>query len=243
MRRNALFAAAFAVVVAIAAPTAASASFSWNTVATAPIGGGTIVIAPTTETADKPAAPIRLNSRATGDDAAATVTTAPRPGCPTDVTGPTRTAPAIHSAGGVLGTTTADIAAFAERMNAIRVANCLAPIPLANIKYDACMEKRLFWMAEDPSTDPASAWGHLGSTRSDGVPSVGCDGNLAGGAGNTGATVAQKWWDSLPHRATVYRPDFVGSTAHVCILFAATHGGLPNEPTSFVRAASRWVRC
>ncbi len=58
------------------------------------------------------------------------------------------------------------------------------------------MEARLFWMAESPSEDPMDAWGHMGSVRIDGVPSPGCDGNLAGGYGNSGATVASKWWDS-----------------------------------------------
>jgi len=105
------------------------------------------------------------------------------------------------------------------------------------------MEDRLFWMAEDPSTDPASAWGHVGSVRSDGVPSVGCDGNLAGGSNNTGTTVAQKWWDSSSHRTSLYKPSYTGSTAGVCILFAMTHGGVPNEPYSFTRAAARWVSC
>jgi hypothetical protein len=114
---------------------------------------------------------------------------------------------------------------------------------MANIRYDSCMETRLFWVAEDPSTDPNSAWGHIGSVRSDGVPSVGCDGNLAGGSGNTGATVAQKWWDSLSHRASLYRPSYTASTAHVCILFAMVHGGIPNEPYGFTRAAARWIAC
>jgi hypothetical protein len=163
--------------------------------------------------------------------------------CPSNIGGATRSAPGRVSAGGVHGTTSEDLSAFAHKFNAIRVANCIPPIPLANFKYDSCMETRLFWMAEDPSTNPASAWGHMGSKRSDGVPSVGCDGNLAGGSGNTGVTVAQKWWDSLPHRASLYRPSTGGSMAHVCIIFAMTHGGIPNEPYSFTRAAARWVAC
>jgi hypothetical protein len=105
------------------------------------------------------------------------------------------------------------------------------------------METRLVWMAEDPSTDPMSAWGHMGSQRSDGVPSRGCDGNLAGGSGNTGATVAQKWWDSLSHRLSLYKPSNTGSTAGVCIYFAMTHGGIPNESHGFTRAAARWGGC
>jgi hypothetical protein len=163
--------------------------------------------------------------------------------CPGNVGGTSGAAPSRTSAGGVAGTTTADIASFAVKFNAIRVAQCLPPIPMANIRYDACMETRLFWIAEDPSTDPNSAWGHIGSVRSDGVPSVGCDGNLAGGSGNTGATVAQKWWDSLSHRASLYRPSYTASTANVCIAFAMVHGGIPNEPYGFTRAAARWIAC
>jgi hypothetical protein len=147
--------------------------------------------------------------------------------CPSNVGGATNSAPGTVSTGGVQGTTSADLSDFAHKMNAIRVAHCLEPIPLTNVKYDSCMEQRLFWMAEDPSTNPNSAWGHIGSKRSDGVPSVGCDGNIAGGSGDTGTTVAQ----------------FDGNFAGVCILFAMTHGGIPNEPTSFTRAASRWVTC
>ncbi|CAN5384571.1 hypothetical protein BH09ACT1_BH09ACT1_14840 [soil metagenome] len=151
-------------------------------------------------------------------------------------------APGVTSAGGVGGTTTGDIQSFSATFNTIRAANCLAPIAAGNFRYDSCMEQRLFWIAEDPSTDPNSAWGHIGSVRSDGVPSVGCDGNLAGGSGNSGATVAQKWWDSLSHRAALYRPT-VASTAGVCIYFAMVHGGIPNDPASFTRAAARWGSC
>ena len=165
------------------------------------------------------------------------------PSCPAAITGQTAGAPGEISPLGVGGTTSDDLQSFAERYNAIRVANCLPPVPFANIRYDRCMELRLFWMAEDPSLDPMSAWGHIGSQRSDGLPSVGCDGNLAGGSNNTGATVAQKWWDSSAHRASLYKPTVTGSMAKVCILFAATHGGIPNEPTAFVRAAARWTTC
>jgi hypothetical protein len=105
------------------------------------------------------------------------------------------------------------------------------------------METRLFWMAEDPSTDPSSAWGHIGTVRSDGVPSVGCDGNLAGGLNNTGATVATKWWNSTAHRTSLYKPSNHNSTANVCIHFAMTHGGVPNEPYEFTRAAAIWTSC
>lgn len=152
-------------------------------------------------------------------------------------------APSKVSPKGVLGTTTADLASFAQAYNAKRVAACLKPIPPANFRYDACMEARLFWIAEDPSTDPTSAWGHIGTVRSDGVPSVGCDGNLAGGMNNTGETVARKWWDSTGHRSSLYRPTYTGSTSSVCIFFAMTHGGVPNEPAAFTRAAARWGSC
>src|SRR5690606_9959329 len=101
-----------------------------------------------------------------------------------------------RTAGGglITGTTSDDLTAFAAEFNAIRVANCLQPVPLANFRHDTCMEDRLVWMAEDPSDDPLSAWGHMGSVRSDGLASVGCDGNLAGGTGDSGASVAAKWW-------------------------------------------------
>ena len=145
--------------------------------------------------------------------------------------------------GQVGGTTSGDLRAFARRYNEIRVRHCLDPIPAGNFRYDACMEERLVWMATDPSENPASAWGHEGSVRSDGVPSVGCDGNLAGGAGNAGVTVAQKWWDSLPHRASLYRPTSTEPVDAVCIAFAMTHGGVPDEPRTFTRAAARWTDC
>jgi len=162
--------------------------------------------------------------------------------CPAAITGvATDNVPARTSPLGVGGTTQDDLVAFAEAFNAIRVENCLKPIPFDNFTWNSCMEQRLFWMAEDPSTDSLSAWGHLGSKRSDGVPSVGCDGNLAGGSDNTGATVATKWWDSLPHRASLYRPE--SDTDGVCIAFAMTHGGIPNEASTFTRAAARWYDC
>lgn len=164
--------------------------------------------------------------------------------CPSAITGSTNKAPGRVSPQGVKGTTSADLAAFAKRFNAIRVAKCLPPVPFKNIRYDSCMEKRLFWMAEDPSTNPMSAWGHRNQAkRSDGVPDRGCDGNLAGGSGNTGATVASKWWNSAGHRASLYKPTIKTSMAKTCILFAMTHGGVPNEPYSFTRAAARWVTC
>jgi hypothetical protein len=145
--------------------------------------------------------------------------------------------------GMITGTTSGDIQSFSATYNAIRAQNCLDPIPAGNFRYDSCMEDRLFWIAEDPSEDPNSAWGHSGTPRSDGVPARGCDGNLAGGSGNSGATVAQKWWDSIPHRLSLYRPSYAGGTGGVCIYFAMVHGGIPNEPSSFTRAAARWGGC
>jgi hypothetical protein len=156
------------------------------------------------------------------------------------------------SESGIGGTTSGDIQSFSATLNAIRAANCLQPISSGNFRYDRCMEQRLYWMAEDPSTNPNNTWGHSGVRSlapdangvyySDAVPAKGCDGNLAGGSGNTGATVAQKWWDSLSHRASLYRPS-VGSTAGVCIYFAMTHGGVPGENPGFARAAARWGGC
>lgn len=216
-----------------AAPQPAPTPSSNSNGSTAAASGGTTTVQPQPSgpaPAPAPAAPAP----------APTVTT---PACAGMPGGGTAGAPGRTSAGGVAGTTSADLAQFAQRYNEIRVANCLPPVPFANIRYDSCMEDRLFWMAEDPSTDPMSAWGHIGSQRSDGVPSVGCDGNLAGGSNNSGTTVAQKWWDSSGHRTSLYKPTYTGSTAGVCVLFAMTHGGVPNEPYSFTRAASRWVTC
>ena len=160
--------------------------------------------------------------------------------CPGDAGGGPGGAPGAYSAQGVAGTTSDDLASFAYTYNAIRVENCLEPIPYGNFYYDSCMEARLFWMAESPSPDPLDAWGHMGSVRIDGVPSTGCDGNLAGGSGNSGATVASKWWYSLAHRASLYRPD--DGVGGACIAFAMTHGGI-DEPYDFTRAAARWTDC
>lgn len=163
--------------------------------------------------------------------------------CPGNVGGSAGGAPGATSAGGVGGTTSADLQAFAAQYNAIRVANCLEPVPMANFRYDPCMEQRLFWIAEDPSPDVNSAWGHNGTPRSDGAPAVGCDGNLAGGSGNTGATVAQKWWNSASHQKSLYRPTYSGSMGGVVICFAMVHGGLPADGYGFARAAARWGGC
>lgn len=159
-------------------------------------------------------------------------------GCPASAQALMTGVPSTVSAMGVQGTTAEDLAVFAAQFNAIRAANCLPPV--TKFIYDSCMEARLFWMAESPSPNPLDAWGHMGSVRSDGVPSVGCDGNLAGGSNNTGATVATKWWDSVAHRNSLYRPG--SSVSGVCIAFAMTHGGI-DEPDSFVRSAARWVTC
>ncbi|HWH25791.1 MAG TPA: hypothetical protein VNT53_04015 [Pseudolysinimonas sp.] len=187
--------------------------------------------------------PVSPAAKASGTGARQATLAAQGLSCPANVGGSVGSAPGITSAGGVAGTTSADLASFALAYNSIRTANCLPAVPLANFRYDACMEQRLFWMAEDPSTDPSSAWGHIGSVRSDGVPSVGCDGNLAGGTNNSGATVANKWWVSIPHRTSLYKPTQTGSTAGVCIYFAMTHGGVPDEPYAFARAAARWGGC
>ncbi|EAR24164.1 hypothetical protein A20C1_11989 [marine actinobacterium PHSC20C1] len=160
--------------------------------------------------------------------------------CPGNVGGGVPGAPSRSSSQGVPGTTSGDLSSFAYAYNSIRVANCLQPIPLSNFRYDSCMEERLFWMAESPSSNPLDGWGHNGTKRSDGVPARGCDGNLAGGSGNSGATVASKWWASYSHRASLYRPG--ASTGGACIAFAMTHGGI-DEPYSFTRAAARWTWC
>jgi hypothetical protein len=170
------------------------------------------------------------------------------PTCPGAIGGSTAGAPGSSDAAGVPGTTSADLASFAAQYNAIRVANCLQPIPLANIRYSTCLQQRMWWMADDPSTNSASAWGHTGTAvRSDGVPIVGCDGDLAGGGGYTAASVASAWWASADHRASLYQPAFTGNVGAVCIAFAMTHGGInvpaPNEPASFVRAAAYWYGC
>lgn len=200
-------------------------------------------ISKVTPTTDTPTVKAPTTGTPTSERPAAAVYQPPSNGCAAAPAGTTGSAPGKISPKGVQGTTSADLAAFAQAFNAKRAAQCLKPIPVANFRYDSCMEARLFWMAEDPSTNPASAWGHIGTQRSDGVPSVGCDGNLAGGMNNTGATVAQKWWDSSSHRTALYKPSYSGSTAGVCIYFAVTHGGVPNEPTAFLRAAARWSSC
>ena len=146
------------------------------------------------------------------------------------------------------GTSSADLQGFADAYNAERIANCLRPIPFANIRYSECLQQRMFWMADDPSSNPLSAWGHTGTAvRSDGLPIVGCDGDLAGGNGYTTTTLAQAWWVSIDHRDSLYQPSYSGSMSSVCIYFAMSHGGYnnpgPNEPYSFVRAAAYWAAC
>jgi hypothetical protein len=191
----------------------------------------------------KPIPPVTASGAASGTSERRAALEASGSSCPGNIGGSPGGAPGVVSAGGVSGTTSDDLASFAFAYNANRVANCLAPVPMGNFFYDSCMEQRLFWMAESPSEDPMDAWGHMGSVRVDGVPSVGCDGNLAGGYGNTGATVANKWWGSTGHRNSLYRPTHTGSTGGVCIAFAMTHGGVPNESYDFTRAAARWVGC
>jgi hypothetical protein len=144
---------------------------------------------------------------------------------------------------GVLGTGTADLQGFANRYNEIRIANCLITVPTTNFRHSSCIEERLIWIAEDPSEDPLSAWGHDGTQRSDGEPAVGCDGNLAGGLNTTGGLAAQKWWFSTPHRESLYRPLYGGPMDNVCVEFAMSHGGLPDEPANFNRAGASWSDC
>jgi hypothetical protein len=202
-----------------------------------------------------PPPPVSKSGRASGTAERRAALLAAGQSCPGNVGGSTAGAPGTVSAGGVLGTTSDDLASFASAYNAIRVANCLRPVPLANIRYDSCMESRLAWMAEDPHPNPANTWGHAGVHSieadangifySDAVPSRGCDGNLAGGAYVGGANVAQRWWDSTAHRNSLYRPSNTGSTAGVCIYFAMTHGDGANgaESTHFDRGAARWGSC
>ena len=194
------------------------------------------------DAADKQVAPNELSPAYVSTDpetiARVKALTAAGKSCPGLGSFTTSGAPSKRSAQGVAGTTTADLISFGEKYNQIRYENCLAPVK--RFVYDSCMEARLFWMAESPSPDPLDAWGHIGSVRIDGVPSVGCDGNLAGGSANTGATVAKKWWDSLSHRASLYRPP--NSTTGVCVALAMTHGGI-DEPTTFTRAAASWRSC
>ncbi len=237
-----------AVDVASTQPGPVSLAYVHETVLTAQIGARAAELKVDSEhlaqkPVPKPVVIVSAADRASGTAARRAAVIAAGGSCPGPVGGGTNGAPGRVSGGGVAGTTSADLASFAATYNAIRVANCLQPVPMSHFRYDSCMEDRLFWMAEDPSDDPLSAWGHLGSVRSDGVPSRGCDGNLAGGYGNTGATVAQKWWNSTAHRNSLYRPTFTGSTAGVCIYFAMTHGGLPDEPYSFTRAAAKWGGC
>jgi len=210
--------------------------------------------------AQKPVPPppppvVSKSSKASGTDGRRAALAAAGLSCPGNVGGATGSAPSAVSSGGVAGTTSSDLASFAANYNAIRVANCLNPVPLGNFRYDSCMETRLFWMAQDPSTAPGNTWGHIGVKSispdangvyySDAVPSSGCDGNLAGGSGMSGAGAASRWWESTAHRNSLYRPSNTGSTGGVCIYFAMTHGdgSLGSESTSFTRAAARWGSC
>ncbi|WP_394769649.1 hypothetical protein [Lacisediminihabitans sp.] len=230
-------------IVSRAANTAAYLKTDTEHLGQKPVPVPVVVVAPPAPPASRTASGHRATaSAASGTAERRAAAAATGSGCPGSAGGG-GSAPGRTSGGGVAGTTSGDIQSFSAAYNAIRAANCLPSIPAGNFRYDGCMEQRLFWMAEDPSTNPMSAWGHLGSVRSDGVPSVGCDGNLAGGTGNSGATVAQKWWDSAPHRLSLYKPSYAGGTGGVCIYFAMTHGGIPNEPYSFSRAAARWGGC
>jgi hypothetical protein len=212
------------VLVANAQAHAASLTKDWEHLAQKPV--------------PKPLPPVDAAGAASGTNERRAALEAQGLSCPGFSAGGTSGAPGAYSALGVAGTTSDDLASFAYQYNSIRAANCLNPVNY--FIYDSCMEARLFWMAESPSPDPMDAWGHMGSVRIDGVPSVGCDGNLAGGSGNSGATVASKWWQSSSHQASLYRPG--SGTGGVCIAFAMTHGGV-DEPYSFTRAAARWTGC
>lgn len=212
------------VIEARAAALAKSLTSDWEHLAQKPV--------------PKPLPPVDAAGAASGTNERRAALESQGLSCPGFSAGGTSGAPGAYSALGVAGTTSDDLASFAYQYNAIRAENCLEPVDY--FIYDSCMEARLFWMAESPSPDPMDAWGHIGSVRIDGVPSVGCDGNLAGGSGNSGATVAVKWWQSPSHQASLYRPG--AGTGGVCIAFAMTHGGI-DEPYSFTRAAARWTYC
>lgn len=207
--------------------------------AASPVAGGTA----TSGARGASAAPASGGTAQTA--AAPAQQTAPAaPACPSAIGGGAGGAPGGSTGSGIGRTTNDDLAGFAAAYNAIRVANCLEPVPYGNFRYSSCMEDRLVWMAEDPDPNPVNTWGHAGTISngySQSVPDRGCDGNLAGGSGNTGATMAQKWWDSTAHRASLYKPG--SSVAGVCITFAMTHGGLPNDGYSFTRASARWGGC
>jgi hypothetical protein len=175
------------------------------------------------------------------------------PACAIMPSGSVATVSAPDGDGNVTGTMTADLQSFANQYNSIRVANCLVPIAYTNFHYSACLQARVEWMADDPSENPANTWGHTGTpslapnpvtgilyTTSN--PIVGCDGDLAGGNGYTGATAAQAWWDSPDHRVSLYQPSGI-VTPTVCIYFAISHGGVPDEPSSFARVAAYWDKC
>jgi hypothetical protein len=233
---------------ATASSTSAASSAAAGTTSTGASTAATTASASTTASTSAPQSYSSAPATYTAPAPAPPATPVSTPACPSAIGGSTAGAPGASDAEGVPGTTTADINSFATEYNALRVADCLAPVPLANIRYSDCLQQRLWWMADDPSTNPLSAWGHTGTAvRSDGVPIVGCDGDLAGGTGYTGASVAQAWWVSLDHRASLYQPSYTGSLANVCIAFAISHGGinvpLPNEPYSFTRSAAYWYNC
>lgn len=150
---------------------------------------------------------------------------------------------ATRADGAVLGTSAADLAEFATAFNRLRTEACADPLPLGSFRIDPCLEEHLFWIAEDPSTDPGSAWRGRGAVRSDGVPEAGCAGSLAGGFGETATSVAEKWWASPAHRLVLFRPDGTSDASDACVDFAMVHGGVPDESHDFVRASARWRDC
>lgn len=236
----------------------AVAAFKVPVAVTAPVASTKAGVVDTEHLAQKPVPPppvLTAAARASGTGERRAALAAQGLSCPGAISGSTGSAPGKTSSQGVGGTTTADVASFAANYNAIRVANCLKPVPLSHFRYDSCMETRLFWLAQDPHYDPRNTWGHIGVHSlqpdengvyySEAVPSVGCDGNLAGGSGMSGAGAATRWWNSTAHRNSLYRPSYTGSTAGICVYFAMSHGGVGMESGvySYTRAAARWTSC
>ena len=164
-------------------------------------------------------------------------------GCPGDAGGGPGGAPGASSALGVGGTTSDDVASFAYTYNSIRVVE----LPRARAVRQLLL--RLL---------------HGGAAVLDGrVAQRGPDGCL----GSHGLRPHR--WRPEPglrrqpcRRIRQQRRDrrievvelgrapcvalqagYVGGMGGVCIAFAMTHGGVPNEPYDFTRAAARWVWC
>lgn len=160
--------------------------------------------------------------------------------CAVDLGGGGR-APDVVSLQGVEGTTTGDIRSFSAEYNKIRVANCLQPISPENFIYDSCMEKRLFFLSENPTIDPTRAWGPMGVPSDSTQTLVGCDGNLIVGVGETGATAAQNFWNSEKLRDSLYVK--IDGNSKSCVYFAAAHGNVGDVSPTVARIAARWGDC